>query len=92
MEGRQEGVEPLDRADDLSSLGGEVEAVARGNRSMQQCPRDGLRRIDGGLSLPSSRPTRTSRPQAAFELPYPPGCGCCRIYAASSSNHLPGRR
>ena len=38
MEGRQEGVEPLDRAHDLSSLSGEVEAVARGDRSMQQCP------------------------------------------------------
>jgi hypothetical protein len=37
MAGRQEGVEPLDRADDLSSLSGEVEAVARGDRSMQQC-------------------------------------------------------
>ena len=38
MEGRQERVEPLDRTHDLSSLGGEVEAVARGDRSMQQCP------------------------------------------------------
>jgi hypothetical protein len=37
MEGRQEGLEPLDRAYDLSSLSGEVEAVARGDRSMQQC-------------------------------------------------------
>jgi hypothetical protein len=35
----QERVEPFDRAHDLSSLGGEVEAVARGDRSMQQCPR-----------------------------------------------------
>jgi hypothetical protein len=40
MAGRQERVEPLDRAQDLSSLGGEVEAVARGDRSMQQCLRD----------------------------------------------------
>ena len=39
MEGRQERVEPLDRTHDLSSLGGEVEAVARGDRSMQQCRR-----------------------------------------------------
>jgi hypothetical protein len=39
MEGRRERVEPLDRAHDLSSLGGEVEAVARGDRSMQQCLR-----------------------------------------------------
>ena len=39
MEGRQERVEPLDRAYDLSSLSGEVEAVARGDRSMQQCRR-----------------------------------------------------
>jgi hypothetical protein len=37
MEGRQEGLEPLDCADDLSSLSGEVEAVGRGDRSMQQC-------------------------------------------------------
>jgi hypothetical protein len=37
MEGRHEELEPLDRAYDLSSLGGEVEAVARGDRSMQQC-------------------------------------------------------
>ena len=29
MEGRQERAEPLDRAHDLSSLSGEVEAVAR---------------------------------------------------------------
>jgi hypothetical protein len=38
MEGRYEGLGPLDRADDLSSLSGEVEAVGRGDRSMQQCP------------------------------------------------------
>jgi hypothetical protein len=38
MEGRQERAEPLDLAHDLSSLSGEVEAVARGDRSMQQCP------------------------------------------------------
>jgi hypothetical protein len=37
MEGRQERDEPLDRAYDLSSLSSEVEAVARGDRSMQQC-------------------------------------------------------
>jgi ATP/maltotriose-dependent transcriptional regulator MalT len=37
MEGRQEGVEPLDRAYGLSFLNGEVEAVGRGDRSMQQC-------------------------------------------------------
>src|SRR5512132_214125 len=37
MGGRRERVEPLDRAHDLSSLGREVEAVARGDRSMQQC-------------------------------------------------------
>ena len=35
---RQERAEPLDRAHDLSSLSGEMEAVARGDRSMQQCP------------------------------------------------------
>jgi hypothetical protein len=38
MEGRQERPEPLDRAHGLSSLSGGVEAVARGDRSMQQCP------------------------------------------------------
>jgi hypothetical protein len=38
MEGRYEGLEPLDPAYDLSSLSGEVEAVGRGDRSMQQCP------------------------------------------------------
>src|SRR5215204_1534034 len=38
MEGCQERAEPLDRPHDLSSLSGEVEAVARGDRSMQQCP------------------------------------------------------
>lgn len=37
MEGRQERVEPLDCAHDVSSSSGEVEAVARGDRSMQQC-------------------------------------------------------
>ena len=37
MEGCQERVEPLDRAHDLSSLSGEVEAVTQGDRSMQQC-------------------------------------------------------
>jgi hypothetical protein len=36
MEGRQEGVESLDRAYDLSSLSGEVGALGRGDRSMQQ--------------------------------------------------------
>src|SRR5512133_2138403 len=40
MEGRQERVEPLDPAYDLSSFGSEVEAVARGDRSMQQCRPD----------------------------------------------------
>jgi hypothetical protein len=37
MEGRHEGLEPLDRAHDLSSMSGEVETVGRGDRSMQQC-------------------------------------------------------
>jgi hypothetical protein len=37
MAGRQERVEPLDRAYDLSSFSSEVEAVAWGDRSMQQC-------------------------------------------------------
>jgi hypothetical protein len=46
MEGRQEGVEPLDRAYDLSSLSGEVEAVGRGDRSMQQCRATCTRAID----------------------------------------------
>jgi hypothetical protein len=43
MEWRQERVEPLDRVYDLSSLSGEVEAVAWGDRSMQQCPRGYVR-------------------------------------------------
>jgi hypothetical protein len=34
MEGRHEGLEPLERAYYLSSLSGEVEAVGRGDRSM----------------------------------------------------------
>jgi hypothetical protein len=38
VEGRQERVEPLDFAHNVSSLSGEVEAVARGDRSMQRCP------------------------------------------------------
>jgi len=37
MEELQEGLEPLDHADDLVVLSGEVEAVGWGNRSMQQC-------------------------------------------------------
>jgi ketosteroid isomerase-like protein len=37
MEGCQEGLEPLDRAYDLSLLSGEVGAVGRCDRSMQQC-------------------------------------------------------
>jgi hypothetical protein len=36
MEGRQEGLEPLDRADDLPSSSGEMEVVGPGRRSMQQ--------------------------------------------------------
>jgi hypothetical protein len=46
-------VEPLDRAYDLSSLSGEVEAVARGDRSMQQCPsaRGELPHRSGNLHL-----------------------------------------
>ena len=47
MERRQERFEPLDRAHDLSSLGGEVEAVARGDRSMQQCLPT-VSRLEGG--------------------------------------------
>jgi hypothetical protein len=34
MEELQEGLEPLDHADDLVVLSGEVEAVGWGNRSM----------------------------------------------------------
>jgi hypothetical protein len=51
MEGRQERVEPLDRAYDLSSLSSEVEAVARGDRSMQQCPRGALGDLHGARDL-----------------------------------------
>ena len=63
MEGRQERAEPLDRAHDLSSLSGEVEAVARGDRSMQQCPltSPGTRRSSGegfwSEGVSGSRPT-----------------------------------
>ena len=53
MEGRQERAEPLDRAHGLSSLSGEVEAVARGDRSMQQCPL--------AMCPTSSSPTRSWR-------------------------------
>jgi integrase len=61
MEGRQERAEPLDRAHDLSSLSGEVEAVARGDRSMQQCHRgDGgkvaVRRLLDPLTRPPLHP------------------------------------
>jgi hypothetical protein len=65
MEGRQEGVEPLHRAHDLSSLSGEVEAVARGDRSMQQCPAGrattcppGSRHAVVGRTLPSGAAIR----------------------------------
>ena len=59
MEGRQERAEPLDRAHDLSSLSGEVEAVARGDRSMQQCP-DPAQRAE-----PTASPLRASLEQLA---------------------------
>ena len=42
MEGRHQGLEPLDRAHDLSPLSGEVEAVGRGDRSVQQCHQEGF--------------------------------------------------
>jgi hypothetical protein len=44
MEGRQERVEPLDRAHDLSSLSSEVEAVAR---VIAQCNSAGWRSLGG---------------------------------------------
>jgi hypothetical protein len=53
MEGRQERVELLDRAYDLSSLSGEVEAVAWGDRSMQQCPRSDGRPAGDSLGGPA---------------------------------------
>ena len=62
MEGGQERVEPLDRAYDLSSLSSEVEAVARGDRSMQQC-----------LMLGLVRPHRRRRPDRRAALPVAAG-------------------
>jgi hypothetical protein len=59
MKGRQERVKPLDRAYDLSSLSSEVEAVARGDRSMQQCPRGEWRRF----LLTERRRTPRERPE-----------------------------
>jgi hypothetical protein len=56
MAGRQERVEPLDRAYHLSSLGGEMEAVARGDRSMQQCRRTSCQPVRVPASLRPSRP------------------------------------
>ena len=56
MEGHQEGVEPLDRAHDLSSLSGEVEAVARGDRSMQQRPWTAGRPMSAPACAPAPSP------------------------------------
>ena len=66
MEGRQERVEPLDRAYELSSLGGEVEAVARGDRSMQQCLFEYIITVPG-------YPRRVAGRQAVAELYRPYG-------------------
>jgi hypothetical protein len=75
MEGRQERAEPLDRGHDLSSLSGEVEAVARGDRSMQQClgpwfvgswhgsPVRGWP-VDGAGSEPGEGEVKACRPRA----------------------------
>jgi transposase-like protein len=57
MAGRQERVEPLDRAYDLSSFSSEVEAVARGDRSMQQCPNNRIE-CDHGRLKARLRPMR----------------------------------
>ena len=69
MEGRQERVEPLDRAHDLSSLSGEVEAVARADRSMQQCPPDEFETTTrketlyaGSLTEPSALSVKAGQP------------------------------
>ena len=70
MEGRHEGLEPLDRAYDLSPLSGEVEAVGRGDRSVQQCRQEGFevtvfepakptRGAGGARALPGEAELRT---------------------------------
>ena len=64
MEGSQERGEPLDRVHDLSSLSGEVEAVAEGDRSMQQCPSD-------NESEAGKRPRRWSRGHCSSSAPGP---------------------
>ena len=83
MEGRQERAEPLDRAHDLSSLSGEVEAVARGDRSMQQCrpapPRPYWRRLlaneSGGCALWCATETRSSAARSMIcSAPRAPRC------------------
>jgi excisionase family DNA binding protein len=74
MEGRQEWLEPLDRADEPSSLSGEVEAVGRGNRSMQlQCPDVGLPHPPGSRDerAPLPAPARGRRPAAHQRDPDP---------------------
>jgi hypothetical protein len=77
MEGRRERVEPLDRAHDLSSLGGEVEAVARGDRSMQQCrpaswPTTTTTRCSPAASRDrTARSTRLSPPAGARPWSHP---------------------
>jgi hypothetical protein len=71
MEGRQERAEPLDRAHDLSSLSGEVEAVARGDRSMQQCRPEGHAAV-GALVIAvldqGDRGPFTTAPMVAVEI------------------------
>lgn len=62
-QGRQERLERLDGAYDLSSLSGEVEAVGRGNRSMQRCP------PDSRLRSRAARPRGSPCGQAARSSP-----------------------
>jgi hypothetical protein len=77
MAGRQERDEPLDRAYYLSSLGSEVEAVARGDRSMQQCHR---------RSWPACATSSSAR---SAELGQSTSLSRCATTAATHADHLP---
>jgi hypothetical protein len=89
MEGRQERAEPLDRAYDLSYLSGEVEAVGRGDRSMQQCLRSpGSRRTRLACrSSPSSRHRAPGWPLATARLARSTGGTASGIPPSSHPHH-----
>ena len=94
-EGRQEGLEPLDRGYGLPSLSGEVEAARWGDRSMQQCPPGSQR----GSCLPHRRqgswrvPTREARALAGgirpASAPGPPIGGACGVAAVAGGRSPP---